>query len=51
VRTARHRGKLGRKARLTVEQIDHARELIAKSEFSQYVSGLLNVECLSLYGR
>jgi hypothetical protein len=35
--------KLGRKVKLTLEQIDHARKLINKGEARQYVADILNV--------
>jgi DNA invertase Pin-like site-specific DNA recombinase len=44
VKAAQRRGvKFGRKAKLTAEQIDHARKLIDKGEARQYVADLLNV--------
>ena len=41
--------KFGRKVRLTVEQIDHARKLIDQGESRQYVANLLNVGRSTLY--
>jgi Enterobacteriaceae phage serine recombinase len=41
--------KFGRKAKLTPEQIDHARKLIDSGEARQYVAHLLNVGRSTLY--
>jgi DNA invertase Pin-like site-specific DNA recombinase len=41
--------KIGRKMRLTGEQIDRARHLIDKGESRQYVADLLNVGRSTLY--
>jgi len=50
VKAAQRRGvKFGRKLTLTREQIDHARDLIEKGEFRQYVADLLNVGRSTLY--
>ena len=50
VKAAQRRAvKFGRKVKLTPEQIDHARELIAKGEARQYVADLLNVGRSTLY--
>ena len=50
VKAAQRRGvKFGRKVRLTVEQIDHARKLIDQSESRRYVANLLNVSRPTLY--
>lgn len=50
VKAAQRRGvKFGRKVRLTVEQIDHARKLIDQSESRRYVANLLNVGRPTLY--
>jgi DNA invertase Pin-like site-specific DNA recombinase len=50
VKAAQRRGvKVGRKVKLTRDQIDHARKLIDKGEVRQYVSDLLNVGLSTLY--
>jgi DNA invertase Pin-like site-specific DNA recombinase len=50
VKTAQRRGvKLGRKVKLTPEQINHARKLIDKGEARQYLADLLNVGRSTLY--
>jgi DNA invertase Pin-like site-specific DNA recombinase len=50
VKAAKRRGvKFGRKAKLTPEQIKHARKLIDKGEARQYVADLLNVGRSTLY--
>jgi hypothetical protein len=40
---------LGRKVKLTTEQINHARKLTDKGEARQYVADLLNVGRSTLY--
>ena len=50
VAAAKRRGvKFGRKAKLSAEQINHARKLIDDGESRQYVAGLLNVGRVTLY--
>jgi DNA invertase Pin-like site-specific DNA recombinase len=50
VKAAQRRAvKLGRKVKLTPEQIDHARELIDKCDARQYVADLLNMGRSTLY--
>jgi DNA invertase Pin-like site-specific DNA recombinase len=50
VKAAQRRGvKFGRKPRLTLEQINHARKLIDQGEARQYVADLLNVGRSTLY--
>jgi DNA invertase Pin-like site-specific DNA recombinase len=50
VKAAQRRGmKSGRKAKLSPEQIDHARKLIDKGEARQYVADLPNVGRSPLY--
>jgi DNA invertase Pin-like site-specific DNA recombinase len=50
VKAAQRRGvKFGRKPRLTPEQVEHARKLMANGEALQYVAGLLNVGRSTLY--
>jgi DNA invertase Pin-like site-specific DNA recombinase len=50
VKAAQRRGvRFGRKAKLTPEQINHARKLIGKGEARQYVADLLNVGRSTLY--
>lgn len=41
--------KFGRKVKLTLEQIDHARKLLDKGEARQYVADLLDVGRSTLY--
>jgi DNA invertase Pin-like site-specific DNA recombinase len=49
-KAAQRRGvKFGRKAKLTAEQIEHARPVDRKGEGCQYVADLLNVSRSTLY--
>ena len=50
VKAAQRRGvKFGRKAKLTPEQIDHARKLIEDGQRREDVAALLNVDRTTLY--
>ena len=50
VAAAKRRGiKFERKPKLSAERIAHARELLAKGEFRQYVADILNVSRATLY--
>ena len=50
VKAANRRGvKFGSKRKLSVQQIDHARELIGKGQRREDVAALMNVDCTTLY--
>jgi DNA invertase Pin-like site-specific DNA recombinase len=50
VKASRHRGvKFGRKRKLTLQQIEHARELIDKGDARHKVADLFNVNRTTLY--
>ena len=50
MKAAQRRGvKFGRKVKLTIEQIDHARKLIDDGERREDVAALLNVDRTTLY--
>jgi DNA invertase Pin-like site-specific DNA recombinase len=50
VKAAQRRGvKFGRKPKLTLDQIQHARKLVEQGESRQYIADLLNVGRVTLY--